>query len=354
MTFDLLLRGGIVVDGTRMPRRAADVAIAHGRIAKVGRVSADDAEQVIDVDGQIIAPGFIDLHTHYDAQVFWDPYCSLSGWHGVTSVVIGNCGFGFAPVRAAERDRAMLSMTRVEAIPMGAMQKGMPWDWETFPEFLDSVDRAGKAVNVLAYVPISALLIWVLGLERAKAGDLPSPSEHAEMKRLLHEAMDAGARGWSAQWMQGDTAQRDFDGTRLVSDLLHDETVLHLADVLAERDDGFIQLTHSRVEGPNTEFFELLAQRSGRPVLFNTVVSRPGYPEMHRSRLEWLAECRRKGLPVYGQGITDDGGYTFSLDEWNLFDERDAWREATVGTVQERLAKLSDPARRPELRAQRP
>jgi N-acyl-D-aspartate/D-glutamate deacylase len=194
----------------------------------------------------------------------------------------------------------------------------------------------------------------VLGLERAKAGDLPTDPEHAEMKRLLHEAMDAGARGWSAQWMQAETAQRDYDGSRLVADLLHDETVLHLADVLAERDDGFIQLTHSRVNGNNTDFFETLARRSGRPILFNTVVARPSDPSMHRSRLAWLADCRRRGLPVYGQGITSDGGYTFSFDEWNLFDEMPAWREATLGTVDERLEKLSDPARRPALREQRP
>jgi N-acyl-D-aspartate/D-glutamate deacylase len=174
------------------------------------------------------------------------------------------------------------------------------------------------------------------------------------MKALLHAAMDAGARGWSAQWMQAETAQRDYDGTRLVSDLLHDETVLHLADVLAERDDGFIQLTHSRVGSPNTEFFEVLARRSGRPILFNTVTARPNDPSMHRSRLAWLADCRRRGLQIYGQGITSDGGYTFSFDEWNLFDEMPAWRDATLGDVDERLAKLSDPARRTALREQRP
>src|ERR671927_906340 len=124
-----------------MPRRIADVAIKDGKVARIGRLDPAQAEQLLDAGGMIVAPGFVDLHTHYDAQLFWDPYCTLSSWHGITSVVIGNCGFGFAPVRPAERDRAMLTMTRVEAIPMASMQQGMPWSWVTFPEFLDAVDR---------------------------------------------------------------------------------------------------------------------------------------------------------------------------------------------------------------------
>src|SRR4051812_17032088 len=150
--YDTLIRNGLVVDGPRMPRRRCDVAIAGGRIAKLGRIPAADAARVIDADGRVVAPGFVDLHTHYDAQVFWDPYCTLSGWHGVTSVVIGNCGFGFAPVRPEGREGAMRSMTRVEAIPYESMRLGLPWDWETFPEFLDSIAATPKALNILPYV----------------------------------------------------------------------------------------------------------------------------------------------------------------------------------------------------------
>src|SRR5690348_17812794 len=150
--FDLIIRGGTVIDGTRMPRYRADVGIREGKIAKIGNLKSHGAKKTIDAGGLIVAPGFVDLHTHYDAQLFWDPYCTLSSWHGITSVVIGNCGFGFAPVRPAERERAMMSMTRVEAIPMASMKAGMPWDWVTFPEFLDAVDRAPKAMNILPYV----------------------------------------------------------------------------------------------------------------------------------------------------------------------------------------------------------
>src|SRR5437899_2513869 len=168
--YDVVLRGGTIIDGTRMPRYRGDVGIADGRITALGRLSDQEAARVIDVDGLIVAPGFVDLHTHYDAQVFWDPYCSLSGWHGVTSVVIGNCGFGFAPVLPELRERSMLSMTRNEAISLDAMRAGMPWDWVTFPDFLDSLERTAKSVNLLPYVPLTPLLVWVMGLERAKAG----------------------------------------------------------------------------------------------------------------------------------------------------------------------------------------
>ena len=132
-TYDVILRGGMIVDGTRLPRYRADIGIKNGHIAKIGRLPAHEATKTIDATGLIVAPGFVDLHTHYDAQVYWDPYCSISGWHGVTSAVIGNCGFGFAPVRPDERDRSMLTMTRVEAIPYASMKAGMPWDWLNFP-----------------------------------------------------------------------------------------------------------------------------------------------------------------------------------------------------------------------------
>ena len=128
----------------------ADIGIKDGRIAKIGQLTEHQATKVIDAAGMYVAPGFIDLHTHYDAPLFWDPYCTISSWHGVTSVVIGNCGFGFAPCHPEDRDRSMLTMTRNEAIPYASMKAGMPWDWESFPQFLDSVERAPKGINVLA------------------------------------------------------------------------------------------------------------------------------------------------------------------------------------------------------------
>src|SRR5262245_20612676 len=145
-TFDLVIRGGTIVDGRRKPRFTGDLAVKDGHVVSIGGKADGSATREIDADGLIVAPGFVDLHTHYDAQIRWDPWCTISGWHGVTSVVLGNCGFGFAPVKPDFRDRSMLTMTRTEAIPYESMKSGMHWDWETIPQYLDSLDRAPKGV----------------------------------------------------------------------------------------------------------------------------------------------------------------------------------------------------------------
>ena len=351
--YDIVLKDGMIIDGTRMPRYHADLAIKGGRVAKIGRLAGNQAQRTIDASGLIVAPGVVDLHTHYDAQLFWDPYCSISSWHGVTSVVIGNCGFGFAPVHSQERERAMMTMTRVEAIPYAAMKAGMPWDWETFPQFMDSIERRPKAMNLLPYVPVSPLLTWVMGLETAKTRP-PTEAEEREICRLLDEAMDAGACGWSAQRLdpRGPACvQRDFDGTPMVSDLMSDDTCFALARVLGRRNEGFMQMTLvSANPMQDPMHFEKLAELSGRPVLYNVVQPRDGHPFIHRGTVAWLKECQRKGLRVYGQGVTTDTNMTFTFIDWNLFDEVQQWCEATTGTTAERLAKLSDPALRAGLR----
>ena len=356
--YDRLIRGGTVFDGTRVPRYRADIAVKDGVITEIGRIAPDDAREVLDADGLHVAPGFIDLHTHYDAQVFWDPYCTLSGWHGITSAVIGNCGFGFAPVRPEERERAMLSMTRVEAIPLASMKAGMPWDWVSFPEFLDSVERTPKAINLLPYVPVGPLLIWVLGFEDAKAGRRPTDAEHAELCRLLDEAMDAGGCGWSAQRMlpAGPAAvQRDFDGTPMATDVMHDDTCRAFARVLGRRNEGFMQML--LVSGDNRRdraFYEEMAELSGRPMLMNVVQAFDHRPDIHRRVLAWLESCRMRGIRVIGQGLTTDAGFTFTFEDWNLFDDSDPWCEATTGTREERKRKLADPARRQALKDHMP
>ncbi|MBN9561327.1 MAG: amidohydrolase family protein [Alphaproteobacteria bacterium] len=356
--YDIVLKNGLIFDGSRVPRYRGDIAIRDGVIAAIGRIDEADAARVLDAEGLHVAPGFIDLHTHYDAQLFWDPYCTLSGWHGVTSVVIGNCGFGFAPVAPEMRERAMMSMTRVEAIPFASMKQGMPWDWVSFPEYLDSVERAPKAMNILPYVPVAPLLISVLGFDDAKAGRMPTEAEHAELCRLFEEALEAGAHGWSAQRLLPDgpsAVQLDYDGTPMVTDVMHDATCEALAGVLGKRNQGFMQMTISSGSIEHDRgHMERLATLSGRPLLWNVVQAYDHKPEVHRAGLKWLASCRERGIRVYGQGVTTDAGFAFTFEDWNLWDDRPAWREATLGSVEERLAKLADPARRPSLRGQVP
>jgi N-acyl-D-aspartate/D-glutamate deacylase len=353
--FDVVIRQGMLFDGTGGPRYRADIGIKDGVIQEIGRIPGSRAAREIDASGLNVAPGFVDTHTHYDAQLFWDPYCSLSGWHGVTSVVIGNCGFGFAPVAPEFRERAMQTMTRVEAIPYEAMKAGLPWDWETFPEFLDSLDRTNKAVNLVPCVPLAPMMIEAMGFERAKAGVMPTDEEHARLKEMLHESMDAGGIGWSAQVLPPDgpaPVQRDYDGGPMVTDVMHLETADVLAEVLAQRNEGSIQLTVG-LGGENNEtylFYEKLAETSGRTVIFNVVQGNVNNPDQHRHSMNWLASCRERGLKVVGQSLTTRAGFTFTLDEWNLYDDNEAWCEVTMGNVEERLVKMADPERRPALR----
>ena len=356
--FDLVVKNGMIIDGTLAPRFRDDIGVKNGRIAKIGRIAPHEAAKVVAADGLIVAPGFIDLHTHYDAQIFWDPYLTISGWHGITSVVLGNCGFGFAPVHKKDHERAMLTMVRTEAIPLAAMQAAMPWDWETYPQFMDKLERLPKGVNLLPYVPMNPLMGYVMGIDESKTGRLPSDQEHAEMRRLLNEAMDAGACGWSAQRLVPDgpsSVQRDFDGSPMNTDLMHDETCIEMAKVLGARGEGFQELTLSSWDPKqDARHFELLAEISGRPIMFEAVATQDRFPHRHRNTLKWLERCRQRGLRVYGQGVTTDAGLSFTFEDWNLFDDSDAWRDVTTGTVAERKEKLADPRRREALKTQMP
>src|SRR5271166_6449682 len=245
--YDIHIKGGTVVDGTRAPRYHGDIWIRDGKVAQIGGRAPGFAKKTIDADGLIVAPGFVDLHTHYDAQIRWDPYCTISGWHGVTSLVLGNCGFGFAPVRPEFRERSMLTMTRTEAIPYESMKAGMKWDWETIPQYLDSLDRAPKGVNVIQYLPTSSIMTYVMGME-------------------------AGLGGFSVQRLGPDSTQADFDGSPMVTDTMCDEDILNLARVLRDRDEGFIEITQSTGHiKDDLAFLERLAAEANRPILHNAI-----------------------------------------------------------------------------------
>jgi N-acyl-D-amino-acid deacylase len=356
--FDLVLRGGTIVDGLRTPRYRGDVAISDGRVAAMGTFHGSGVKE-IDATGLIVAPGAIDLHTHYDAQIFWDPWCTVSGWHGVTSVTIGNCGFGFAPVAAKDRDRAMLTMARNEAVPLECMQEGMPWDWESFPEYLDSLDRAPKGVNVMSYVGLNPIMTYVMGFDDDSKGRAATQDELERMCSLLEEAFEAGACGFSTQ-AAGDTgAQRDSDGTPMITDLMAESDLLAFADTLGRTGRGFIQMLGS------LGLAERVARRSGRPIIWNILtpttdqhgaeVIDPDTNETvdYRRVIEIIDELnQQKGLRVFAQAQTADANAQFTFEDWNLWDRNPVWREATIGTVQERMVKLADEGRRAQMRAE--
>lgn len=349
--FDTIIKGGVIFDGTQASRFVGDIGIKDGFITEIdrdGKLDPAFALKVIDAEGLHVCPGFIDLHTHYDAQIQWDPYATLSGWHGVTSIAIGNCGFGFAPIAPELRERAMLMMSRVEAIPFESMKLGMNWDWESFPEWLDHLERIPLGINVLSYVPISPIMITVMGLEEAKNRE-PTPEEIVEMCRLLEEGLDAGGCGWSVQRLGKASAQRDYDGTPMVTDEMSDDLCLAFAEVLARRDDGAIQLTQTG----GLRFVEKLAQVAGKPILYNAVQSHDKVPDSFRKIMGWLHRTRARGNDnIWGMAIFNGNEEYFSFDEYNLLDGSRAWRTVTLGTAEERISAMQDPLNRQHLRNQ--
>jgi N-acyl-D-aspartate/D-glutamate deacylase len=361
--FDTIIRGGTIVDGTRVPRYKADIGITDGKIAKIGRLASHDATKVIDAGGLIVAPGFIDLHTHYDAQVHWDPYCSIGGWHGVTSVTIGNCGFGFAPVHGKDFERALLSLSRNEAIPLEPMKVSMKPDWETFPEWMDHLDRLPLGINLSQLVPITPLVAYAMGGFAEAKKRLPSKKEVQTAVQLFHEAMRAGAVGWGAQRLFPESTasvQRDYDGTPMISDVLSDEFYLTMAEALGEYEIGFIELTQSSATADDEgigmvrdmNFNTQLAEQSGHSVIYNALVAHEQTVEPLRAQLRWLDDMVEKGIPVYGQAATVRAPFTINFKDWNLFDDNETWRAATLGTVEEKRTKLANPDMRKAMRAE--
>jgi N-acyl-D-aspartate/D-glutamate deacylase len=350
--YDLVIRDGTIVDGTRVPAYRGDIGVRDGRIVAMGNLK-EDAARVIDARGLIVAPGFIDIHTHYDAALSggkkWDPYASLSGWHGVTTVAIGNCGFGFAPVRPEDRERAMRRMERTESIPLSCMQAGMRWDWVTFPEYLDSLDRGELGVNAASLVPYSPLRAWVMGNDAARDPAYKTNSEQvAEMKHLLREGLKAGGFGFSATFSM---ANRDYDGGYLPTHVAPREEFLEMASVMREFNRGSIEWTMGRaLQKLGHDFLIELARTSGRPVNWNAIIYDPTNPDGWRKELEW-AERAYKEAVVLPVNICVPIEFEFTLETIGLFDNLPAWNEATVGDFDQRKAKLGDPARRPKLKA---
>ena len=339
--YDLVIRGGTIVEGTGIPRYRGDLAVKNGRIAKIsGNIKAAGAKEV-DARGCYVAPGAVDLHCHYDAQLNWDPYASLSGWFGVTSLTIGLCGFGFAPTKPEDRERAMLLMNRVEAIPLNSMKQGMRWDWVTYPEYLDSLDRQGLGLNVASLFPFNPLRSYVMGTQAAREKTSATEAELNEMKRLFHEGMKAGSFGFSGNESLED---RNEEGGPLPTHLASREEWIGLAEVLGEFGIGHMGASVGQND-PNQsrELYMELMKISGRPL--NIAI------QAEHDTLVWIDEARTQGLGAVVQQVIMPPWAEFSLAEYNLLDYMDSWVQPLVGTPQERMVKLKDPATRAAMQA---
>jgi N-acyl-D-aspartate/D-glutamate deacylase len=341
--YDLLIRGGTIIDGTRMPRYRGDIGIRNGRIVALGHVEGH-ARRVIDASNRIVAPGVVDLHTHYDAQLNWDPYATNSAWNGVTTVMIGMCGFGFAPCRPENRDRAMLLMSRVEAIPLTSMRQGMRWDWVSFADYLASLERAGLGINVGSLIPHSPLRIWVMGLEAAKER-AATAEEVAQMAEMLRHGLRAGGFGFSTDRNIADT---DYDGSPLPSHQADDGELLSLCGVLREFGIGSIEYTLRAQRRPDFEFTAALSRTAGRPIVWNALAQFQNQPDHWRKVLNWMDELNRTAQ-LYGMTVCFPTHLYFTLEEMNQFDDMPAWREALSLPLAERKIVLQNPAVRAAL-----
>jgi N-acyl-D-amino-acid deacylase len=309
-TFDTIINGGRIVDGTGSPAFYADIGITAGRITAVGELSQDSAAEVIDARGKIVAPGHVNQHSHYDVALFWDPYCSNAGENGVTTVVNANCGFGIAPIRAHDRERAMMMLETTEQIPVAHQRAALPWDWETFPDYLARVEALPKGVNVLTYLPLNMLLIYVMGVDAAKSRR-PTPAEIAEMHRLINEGMDAGALGISMSCMGAEgNSHLDCDGTPMPTDVLDHDVVVEICRALAERGEGVIQLlSHLIIYGDRslTERVLAMAKGTGVTVIHNAFMTSDLMPHKIDEDLTWLEGLRAQGYDVVGNVLANRG-----------------------------------------------
>jgi N-acyl-D-amino-acid deacylase len=309
-TYDLVIRNGRVIDGSGAPAFVADVAVKDGVIVAVGEISGSGAEE-IDATGKIVTPGFVDIHTHYDGQVTWEQTLAPSSSHGVTTVITGNCGVGFAPCRPDDRDKLVKVMEGVEDIPEVVMAEGLPWNWETFPEYLDAVGRRRLDIDVALQIAHSPIRVYVMG-DRGVRREPSTAEDRAAMRRLVAEAVRAGAVGVSTSRALHHRAR---DGSPAPSVSSADEELLALAEGLREAGAGVFQLITETNNPPAQEaaLVQRLAEASGRPVSF-TLTQTHTVPENWREMAAGIARARAAGLPVRGQVADRPVGLLMGLE----------------------------------------
>src|SRR5437762_10616926 len=348
MALDLLIKNGTVVDGSGMPRYRADIGVRAGRIVEIGRIRSS-AEKVVDAHGLIVAPGFIDGHTHMVAQIAWDPLGSCSCWHGVTSVVMSNCGFALAPCKPADRDWYARCLSAVEDIPTDAMAAGIDWTWETFPEYLATVERLPKAINYGMYIGHSALRMYVMG--KRALSEAATEDDMARMAAAVKEALKAGAMGFSSSRASTHVTP---DDTPVASRIAEWEEIDRIIAAMAELDTGIFQVGPDIASGPrHRAFLERLRQVAliyKRPIMFGVLATKQGDdPTGWQYQTKYIDDTVAAGGRMFGQGTTRSINAIFSLKSYLPFDVLPAWRQVRALPLAEQKKKLQDPAVRREL-----
>lgn len=342
MTYDLVIRGGTIVDGTGTPRRRGDVAVHEGVVAEVGEVEGDGRHQ-IEADGLFVTPGFIDGHAHMDAQIFWDPLATPASQHGVTTLIMGNCGFTLAPVEPGAEELAVRSIERAEDMARADLEIGVPWGWRAFGDYLDAVARTPKAVNVAAYLGHSALRGFVMG-ERAYT-EQATEDDLAAMRRELAAGLAAGAVGFSTSRISQHRTRDDGPVASFVADW---SEIRALAAVVGERGTGLIQLADDLTDPEMQQAVLALSLETGRPV-HQACVYVKRRPEAWRQVLEFLSRADAAGAQVVGQchvrPLANVIGFRVGLP----FDLLPGWRQLRQLPLEAQRARLEDPAAREAL-----
>jgi N-acyl-D-amino-acid deacylase len=343
MTYDLLIKSGRVMDGTGSPWFAGDVGVKDGKIAAIGQLGNAKAKRVIDAKEQIVAPGFIDNHCHFDAQVTWDPLCTFSCYNGVTTVVIGNCSLGLAPVRKGDGYMLNQMLSRVEAIPMDALEAGVNWRWNTIEEYMEVLDsKAG--VNICLMISHSAVRRYVMG-DDSQTRVQATPAEIAEMKEIIRAGMYAGAAGVSFTRNQ---AQFDDLGKPLPSLIAPAEELVAIAELLGEIGMGTMQLGGGMHAEMTERLCSKLAEVSGRPVFYNSISQHPGSNDW-REQLDHIEQVAKRGLRARPLLRPVPASQFFTLRNAQMFDQSPTWKPIMLMPKAQQKALFANPEVRKKL-----
>jgi N-acyl-D-aspartate/D-glutamate deacylase len=348
MQADLLLRGGTICDGSGEPATTGDVAVSDGRIVAVGAFDAG-ARRIVDVGGLIVAPGFVDVHTHYDAQITWDGLCTPSCWHGITSVVLGNCGFALAPCRPEGRERLLRMLEHVEGMPYESLRAGVTWQWESIPEYVDMLSQRRLGPHVGVLLGHSAIRAYVLGddaYERAA-----TDRETAAMQRLVREGMGAGALGFATSLSTGHVGE---NGRPVPSRQSSAAELAALVDAMAASGRGILEITPATFPISPEELDQLaqLSRSSGRPVSFSAILDLPDRPDVWQPVFAQLRAAAARGAAVFPQVSCRPMCFDFDLETGCAsLDALPCWRRfRAAGSHHERIALLRDPSFRSDFR----
>ena len=340
---DLLIRNAVLVDGTGAPARPGHVAVAAGRIAAIGPEAAGDARQTLDADGLVLAPGIVDTHTHYDAQVTWDPALASSTALGVTTAVIGNCGFTVAPCRAADRDLVMRTLTQVEGMSLEALRTGIRWDFESFPEYLDMLEAAPLGLNVAAFIGHSSVRTYVMREDAPRRA--ATAEEIARMRAIVREGLAAGAVGFSTTTSP---AHNGDGGIPMPSRMAAEGELLALTDTLREHGRGVFMLTKGG--GTTIPLLEEIAARSGRPVVIAALLHNSTNPRVVFDDLDGIAAANARGRRLLGAVSCCPLTFEFTLRAPYPLEGLAAWKPAFEARGEAFKRVLADPAFRQAIR----